>query len=235
MNIIFPKSKAFFSDLILQRTEGFIKCGGGEVLSKWMEGKSKDHLVDYLISNNKYEDFMKWTMNTYIKEVDEFIKIFNIEKINNLISIGPGNGIFEILLSQKIKFKKILLIDIERTESQNHGFNEKGSGYANLIDTKNFLITNDIPSNKIITCNPEKHKIPKFKFDLLISLFSMGFHYPCNEYTDFILKNASHRSKIIYDKRRNVFDKGHETLQQKLKFFKKIPRIKHDRILMEMV
>tara|TARA_B100000767_G_scaffold274532_1_gene307808 strand:- start:181 stop:360 length:180 start_codon:yes stop_codon:yes gene_type:complete len=59
MNIIFPKSKAFFSDLILQRTEGFIQCGGGEVLSKWMEGKSKDHLVDYLINNNKYEDFMK--------------------------------------------------------------------------------------------------------------------------------------------------------------------------------
>ena len=48
---------------------------------------------------------------------------------------------------------------------------EKGSGYANLIDTKNFLITNDIPSNKIITCNPEKQKITKFKFDLLIFYF----------------------------------------------------------------
>jgi len=34
--------------------------------------------------------------------------------------------------------------------AQNHGFNEKGTGYANLTDTKNFLITNDIPSNKII-------------------------------------------------------------------------------------
>ena len=118
---------------------------------------------------------------------------------------------------------------------QNHGFNEQRSGHANLTDIKNFLITNDIPSNKIITRNPEKHKIPKFKLDLLISLFSMGFHYSCNEHTDFILKNASYRSKIIYDKRRNVFDKGHETLQQKLKFLKKIPRIKHDRILMEMV
>ena len=52
--------------------------------------------------------------------------------------------------------------------AQNHGFNEKGSGYANLTDTKNFLITNDIPSNKIINCNPEKQKITKFKFDLLI-------------------------------------------------------------------
>ena len=49
----------------------------------------------------------------------------------------------------------------------------------------------------------------------------MGFNYPCNEYTDFILKNASHRSKIIYDKIRNVFDKGNEMLQQKLKFLKK--------------
>ena len=235
MNIIFPKSKTFFSDLILQRTDGFIKCGGGEVLSKWMEGKNKSHLVDYLISIGKYEDFMKITMNAYIKEVNEFINVFKINKINNLISIGPGNGIFEILLLKKIKFNKILLIDIEKTDSQNHGFNEKGSGYANLTDTKEFLVANDIPSQAIIICNPKKQKTPKFKFDLLISLFSMGFHYPCNEYKDFIFNNASHRSKIIYDKRKNVFDKGHEELQKKFKFLTKISRLKHDRISMEQV
>ena len=170
--------------------------------------------------NKNIKKFKKSITPTFSqKEIDVFFQLHRENKTKTVIQ----------------NLEKILLIDIEKTESQNHGFNEKGSGYANLIDTKNFLITNDISSNKIITCNPEKHKIPKFKFDLLISLFSMGFHYPCNEYTDFILKNASHRSKIIYDKRRNVFDKGHETLQQKLKFLKKIPRIKHDRILMEMV
>ena len=42
---------------------------------------------------------------------------------------------FELLLFQKVKFKKILLIDIEKTDTQNHGFNQNGSGYANLINT----------------------------------------------------------------------------------------------------
>ena len=235
MNIIFPESKIFFSDLILQRTDGFIKCGGREVLDRWFKGEQKDHLIDFLINNDKYEEYMKITMGNYLKEVDEFIKIYKITNGDHLVSIGPGNGVFETLLLKKIKFINILLIDIEDTKSQNHGYNHKGSGYASLASTKNFLVNNGIPLERIKICNPSTHNIPRFKFDLLISLYSMGFHYPCNEYTDFILKNASHRSKIIYDKRRNVFDKGHETLQQKLKFFKKIPRIKHDRILMEMV
>ena len=235
MNITFPKSKTFFSDLILQRTEGFINCGGREALTKWMEGNNKKHLVDYLIDSGNYEYFMKITMNTYMKEVNEFINFFKIEQVNNLISIGPGNGIFEALLLKKIKYNLILLIDIEETESQNHGFNNKGSGYANLINTKNFLIANDVPPQKIIICNPQKQKIPKFKFDLLISLLSMGLHYPCDEYLDFIYKSASYKSKMIYDKRKNVFDKGHEELQKKFKFLKKVSGLKHDRISIEKI
>ena len=41
----------------------------------------------------------------------------------NLMSIKLGNGFIELLLFQKVKFKKILLIDIEKTDTQNHGFN----------------------------------------------------------------------------------------------------------------
>ena len=63
----------------------------------------------------------------------------------------------------------------------------------------------------------------------------MGLHYPCDEYLDFIYKNASYKSKMIYDKRKNVFDKGHEELQKKFKFLKKVSGLKHDRISMEKI
>ena len=232
MNIIFPKSKIFFSDLILQRTEGFIKCGGGHVLDSWFKGEQKNHLIDFLIKENKYEEFMRITLGNYLKEVDEFLKIYKITSVDHLVSIGPGNGIFEILLLKKINFINILLIDIEDTRSQNHGFNYEGSGYASLASTKNFLVNNGLPRETIKICNPRIHNIPKFKFDLLISLYSMGFHYPCNEYVDFIIKNSSVNSKIIYDKRRNVSDIGHDQLQNKLKYFKKIQKLKHDRVCM---
>ena len=232
MNIIFPESKIFFSDLILQRTDGFIKCGGREVLDRWFKGEQKDHLIDFLINNDKYEEYMKITMGNYLKEVDEFIKIYKITNGDHLVSIGPGNGVFETLLLKKIKFINVLLIDIEDTKSQKHGFNHKGSGYASLASTKLFLVNNGIPIETIKICNPRIHNIPKFKFDLLISLYSMGFHYPCNEYVDFIIKNSSLNSKIIYDKRRKVIDIGHDKLENNFKYYKKIQKLKHDRVCM---
>ena len=48
----------------------------------------------------------------------------------------------------------------------------------------------------------------------------MGFHYPCNEYVDFIIKNSSLNSKIIYDKRRKVIDIGHDKLENNFKYYK---------------
>ena len=54
MNINFPKNKIFLADLILQRTDGFIKCGGGSFLSNWMNGDNKEHLANYLIEKYKY-------------------------------------------------------------------------------------------------------------------------------------------------------------------------------------
>ena len=75
MNIVFPKSKIFFSDLILQRTDGLIKCGGREALNRWMKGKKKIELIDFLLANNKYEKFMKITMDKYLEEIDEFLDI----------------------------------------------------------------------------------------------------------------------------------------------------------------
>ncbi len=232
MNIVFPESKNFFTNLILQRTDGFIKCGGREVLIRWFKGEQKDHLIDFLINNNKYEEFMKITMGNYLKEVDEFLKIYKIINADYLVSIGPGNGVFEMLLLKKIKFINILLIDIEDTKIQKHGFNNKGSGYASLASTKNFLMSNGIPMEKIKICNPRIHNIPKFNFDLLISLYSMGFHYPCTEYVDFIIENSSLNSKIIYDKRRKVIDVGHDKLKYNFKYLKKIQKLKHDRVCM---
>ena len=232
MNIIFPESRNFFSDLILQRTDGFIKCGGREVLDRWFKGEKKDHLIDFLINNDKYEEFMKITIGNYLKEVDEFLKVYKIINADHLVSIGPGNGVFETLLLKKINFKNILLIDIEDTKSQKHGFANKGSGYASLASTKNFLVSNGIPLETIKICNPRIHNIPKFKFDLLFSLYSMGFHYPCDEYVDFIIENSSVNSKIIYDKRRKVIDIGYEKLTNNFLMLKKIQKLKHDRVCM---
>ena len=64
------------------------------------------------------------------------------------------------------------------------------------------------------------------------SLFSMGFHYPCDSYLNYIIENSSDKSKVIYDKRKNIKDTGHEKLQMTFKKIKKLSKLKHDRISM---
>ena len=61
----------------------------------------------------------------------------------------------------------------------------------------------------------------------------MGFHYPCNQYVDFIIDNASVNSKIIYDKRMHVKDSGHEKLQNKFNYLGKIQKLKNERVCIQ--
>ena len=120
------------------------------------------------------------------------------------------------MIYKNTQYNSILLIDIEYSDSHKHGFKLEGSGYANLEETQNFLILNDVPMEKFFLCNPKKQHLPKYKFDLLISILSMGFHYPCDSYVDFIVQNAEKGSKIVLDKRSNVIDVGFDSL---LNFF----------------
>lgn len=137
---------------------------------------------------------------------------FDKANFGNLISIGPGNALIELILQKKFNFNKILLIDIENSTSHHHGYSNLGSGYASLVDTKKFLIDNGIDKNQIIICNPNLQKIPNIKIDVLVSIISMGFHYPCDTYFEYIMRNSSKGSLIFLDKRKNIKDEGFEKL-----------------------
>lgn len=58
----------------------------------------------------------------------------------------------------------------------------------------------------------------------------MGFHYPCNQYINFLTENAKKDSKIIIDKRICSIDAGYNTLLENFKLLKKIPKQKHYRV-----
>ena len=60
----------------------------------------------------------------------------------------------------------------------------------------------------------------------------MGFHYPCNEYVEFIKKNSNKNSKIILDKRKNVNDDGFDAILKNFEITKIFEQLKHNRILL---
>ena len=232
MNLNFPQSKSFLINLILQRTSPLLKLGQGEALFKWVNSGNITE-IEGLIGNKVFLDkYLSILIKEISLEVDELVEHFKEFQSSNLVSIGPGNGLIELILLKRLPIKNILLIDIEKTNSHHHSFFSEGSGYASLEETKKFIEINGINSNAIICCNPNDQTLPVFRIDILISLFSMGFHYPCNTYLNFITKNSKSNSILCFDKRQNVKDPGYENILKDFKLLKSKDFKKYKRVFL---
>ena len=232
MNLNIPDSKNFLINLVLQRTSPLINLGHREVLLKWIQTGKIDEIKNLIEDKFFLEKYLKILLKEISLEADNLIKVFKNFKSENLVSIGPGNGLIELILLKKLPIKKILLIDIEKTDTHHHGFYEKGSGYAKLEETKNFFIKNGIKESSINCCNPNNEALPIFRIDILISLISMGFHYPCDDYYDFIINNSKPKTVLSFDKRKVSNDSGYENLIKKFKILGSIESTKKNRVFL---
>jgi hypothetical protein len=231
-NINIPADQQFIENLILQRTGPFISYGGAGALNQWFARGDKAQLFDFLAKNNFLQRFLQDTINEISEEAHALIGELPADCFNSMVSIGPGNGILELVLMKKTAAKSILLIDIETSDTHLHGYNLTGSGYASLEATRSFLVSNGVASESIMACNPRLEKLPEFRFHLLLSILSMGFHYPCDEYADFISKNCRPGGFVVFDKRRGIPDSGFDALGKSFHMSKKMAAQKHDRIFL---
>jgi hypothetical protein len=233
-DIRIPTDSAFIEDLVLQRTASFIACGGAGALNHWFATGDKAQLSEHLHRNGLLERFLHATVAEIRREADTLVAGLPPECFGSVVSIGPGNGILELLLMRSVPVSSLLLIDIESSDTHRHGFNDTGSGYASLAATRAFLEANGVAPAALVTCNPRREPLPDFEFDLLLSVLSMGFHYPCDDYVDFIEGNAHQRSLVVIDKRRDAPDAGYERLKRSFAVLRSTPAGKHDRVVLAM-
>ena len=92
------------------------------------------------------------------------------------------------------------MLDKDKIDSSiKYGFNEDYESYNDLEETKNFLIKNNINEDKIVIQNAEKEINISDKIDLVISLKSMGYHYPIEKYLNLFKKNCHKNTVFIFD------------------------------------
>ena len=159
MEIKLDSSKEFIANLALQRTGPLLAMGGGEALKQWVETGSKKGILLFLQADDNLQKFLNLVFSEINKESNLFHKTIlpRLQKQNKIVSIGPGNCIFELFLINNIKDNgEILLIDVEDTPGlHKHLFEDEGSGYANLGESQNFLRNNGV-SWQISLCNPNR-------------------------------------------------------------------------------
>ena len=175
-------------------------------------------ITKYFLNSNsvrhKYYDVMLKefsTLEPFISSDDE-----------NFLSIGGGIGGLELIINQKFQNKNFYFIErnyISKKVKYGWGGKTNDEAYNDLNLQKNFLMMNGMHENQINIYDYDKDNLPKIKFDVIISLLSLDYHYAFDLYIDYLRKVSKPETKIIFDTINNEYFE---------KIFKKVEVIKTD-------
>ena len=174
--------------------------------------------------------FAKFFINTktisekYYKSMTsefETIKKYLNKKNQLYLSIGGGLGGLELIVDQNFNDKNYYFIEKNYISKKIiYGWDSKNNeGYNNLKLLNIFLTNNGMDQSKINIFNFDTDTLPIKKFDIIVSLFSLDYHYDFNFYIDYLKQNSHPNTKIIFDTIRADYF---------LKIFKNVEIIKSD-------
>jgi len=155
---------------------------------------------------------------------NEFLNLKNfIEPSDKLVlSIGGGIGGLESIINQNQEDKQFFFIErnyISKKVKYGWSGMDNDEAYNSLEIQKNFLIMNGMDLKQINIFDYDNDKLPEIKFDIVISLLSLDYHYDFNLYKDYLKKISKPETKIIFDTIRADYFKN---------IFKNIEIIKFD-------
>ena len=120
------------------------------------------------------------------------IKSYLPETCSRILDIGCGlAGIDLFLYNHYNGTPELRLLDYSKIDEKIHyGYQNVGSVYNNLELSAQFLKLNGVDKKKIGIHNAAV-SFPYYKYDIIISLLSCGFHYPVRTYLKHILDTKS--------------------------------------------
>ena len=181
--------------LLLQRNELLSKN------QKWLRKKFGRFIFTNIFVNYfQNKNLEKNTENLFIKELNTFKKYLP-SSIKNIMDIGCGLGIIDIYLNNFFQNNPhFFLLDKNRVDNKiKYGFGENYESYNDLNETRKILLNNKFKSNCVHIFDVEKLIKINEKVDLIISLKSMGYHYPFEKYLDLFRQICSQNTVFIFD------------------------------------
>ena len=156
--------------------------------------------TNFFINYFQNKNIDKDTEELFLKEIETF-KNFLPKNVENIMDIGCGLGIINIELNKIYNNKpNFFLLDKNRIDKKiKYGFSSNYESYNDLNETKNILLNNNINEECIHLFNVEEDIQINFKIDLVISLKSMGYHYPINTYIKLLQNCCTKDTIFIYD------------------------------------
>ena len=149
-----------------------------------------------------YYDRMREEFKTLENHIDH--------KDKNFLSIGGGMGGLEVILNNNCEVNFFDFIERNFVSKKVvYGWSDNNSeAYNNLNLQTEFLVKNGLPMEKFNVFDFDKDSLPSKKFDVVISLYSLDYHYDFSQYAKYLKDNTHKESKIIFDTVRPDFFKN---------------------------
>lgn len=162
----------------------------------------------------------------------ETLKIFlkKIKKNRNILSIGCGLGGLEVIMQKNLFFNSnFFLFERNFTSSKViYGFDPNNrEAYNSIKSTRLFINTNSLNKIKFHLFDVDVDKLPKIKFDIVISILSLDYHYPFDIYYKYLKKNSHASTIFVFDTVRPQYFKK---VFKKIKIISKRNRIVHSSV-----
>ena len=166
--------------------------------------------TNFFVNYFQVQNFEKITEELFYKEFITF-KNYLPNSPENIMDIGCGLGIINIYLNEFFEKKPVFfLLDKNRVDRKiKYGFSSNYESYNDLNETKNILLNNNIDTNRINLFDVEKQFLITKKMDLVISLKSMGYHYPINTYIELLRNCCTKNTVFIFDIGDNQYDENY--------------------------
>ena len=143
----------------------------------------------------KYYEAMQSEFLTFKEYID-----FNEDE--HFLSIGGGLGGLELIINENLQNKNYHFIERNFVSKKVvYGWNGKvnNEAYNDLNIQKSFLEINGMKPSQINIFDYDKDKLPDQKFDVIISLLSLDYHYDFEIYIEYLRKISNLNTKIIFD------------------------------------
>ena len=156
------------------------------------------YLIDVQKISENYLDVM-------IKELDTINKFVIGKKF--FLSIGAGIGGLELLILKSIANSHISFIEKDYVSNKvKYGWdNLNREAYNNLNQLNFFLKSNEISEERYKIFDSDKKNFPTNKFDIILSIYSLDYHYDFHIYSDYLKRVMKKETILIFDTIRPKF------------------------------
>ena len=123
------------------------------------------------------------------------------------MSIGAGIGGLELLILKSIANSHISFIEKDYVSNKvKYGWdNLNREAYNNLNQLNFFLKSNEISEERYKIFDSDKKNFPTNKFDIILSIYSLDYHYDFHIYSDYLKRVMKKETILIFDTIRPKF------------------------------